>query len=407
MKRFSWLRTVLIAFALTVMMAAPSFAVETLTGTLTYGGQSYTVSGYWKSNAKQTKVKFVTSSVVKKGWLQLGGYTYYLKGKGKRVTGVVYIGGRYYYFDNEGKQRTGLINTGDATYYFDPAEHGARAVGAGERVIDGNTYVFNALGQVLINAFDDSGNFYDAKGQRIHKATIKRLIQVALQPVGSTMYVWGGGWNQTDDGSGIESTTIGVPSRWAIFFRSQTKDYNYQNTRYQVHDGLDCAGYIGWALYNTFNIESGHGGYVMLAQTMASTYAGWGWGTYKAAASVNDYKCGDIMSYSGGHVYIVLGSCKDGSVVLLHASPKGVMISGTYSRSGSKDSEAIALAKKYMSECYPEWYAKYPDLERGTSYLTSYSQMRWTLGGTKSVMTDPDGYTSMGPEQILYDLFKK
>ena len=225
MKRFSWLRTVLIAFALTVMMAAPSFAVETLTGTLTYGGQSYTVTGYWKSNAKQTKVKFVTSSVVKKGWLQLGGYTYYLKGKGKRVTGVVYIGGRYYYFDNEGKQRTGLINTGDATYYFDPAEHGARAVGAGERVIDGNTYVFNALGQVLINAFDDSGNFYDAKGQRIHKATIKRLIQVALQPVGSTMYVWGGGWNQTDDGSGIESTTIGVPSRWAIFFRSQTKDY--------------------------------------------------------------------------------------------------------------------------------------------------------------------------------------
>ena len=319
----------------------------------------------------------------------------------------MYISGRYYYFDNEGKQRTGLINTGDATYYFDPAEHGARAVGAGERVIDGNTYVFNALGQVLINAFDDSGNFYDAKGQRIHKATIKRLIQVALQPVGSTMYVWGGGWNQTDDGSGIESTTIGVPSRWAIFFRSQTKDYNYQNTRYQVHDGLDCAGYIGWALYNTFNIESGHGGYVMLAQTMASTYAGWGWGTYKAAASVNDYKCGDIMSYSGGHVYIVLGSCKDGSVVLLHASPKGVMISGTYSRSGSKDSEAIALAKKYMSECYPEWYAKYPDLERGTSYLTSYSQMRWTLGGTKSVMTDPDGYTSMGPEQILYDLFKK
>ena len=195
MKRFSWLRTVLIAFALTVMMAAPSFAVETLTGTLTYGGQSYTVTGYWKSNAKQTKVKFVTSSVVKKGWLQLGGYTYYLKGKGKRVTGVVYIGGRYYYFDNEGKQRTGLINTGDATYYFDPAEHGARAVGAGERVIDGNTYVFNALGQVLINAFDDSGNFYDAKGQRIHKATIKRLIQVALQPVGSTMYVWGGGYN--------------------------------------------------------------------------------------------------------------------------------------------------------------------------------------------------------------------
>ncbi len=409
MRKTGWLKTVLLTIIIAVTMSSAAFAVETMTGTLVYGGMSYQVTGYWKENKTKGITKFVTDSVaVRKGWLTIGGYTYYLKGKGKRCTGTVLIGGNYYYFDKEGKQRTGLIDTGDGTYYFDPAQNGARASGPGSRVINGVTYMFNSLGQVLINAFDDEGNYYDAKGSKIYKGTIKRLIQTALMPVGSTMYVWGGGWNQIEDGKGIESTTIGLSSRWATFFRSQTKDYNYNNTRYQMHDGLDCSGYVGWVLYNTFNKESGHGGYVMLAEIMASTYAKWGWGTYTASGSVRDFQCGDIMSYSGGHVYIVIGQCTDGSLVLLHSSPKGVMISGTYTRAGGKNSEAVALATKYMKTFYPEWYAKYPDVARGTSYLTSYSQMRWNLGGGKgSVMTDPDGYTNMGPEEILRDLFNK
>ena len=33
-------------------------------------------------------------------------------------------------------------------------------------------------------------------------ATIENLLYTALQPVGSTMYIWGGGWDGEDSGSG-------------------------------------------------------------------------------------------------------------------------------------------------------------------------------------------------------------
>ena len=119
---------------------------------------------------------------------------------------------------------------------IDPAEHGARAVGAGERVIDGNTYVFNALGQVLINAFDDSGNFYDAKGQRIHKATIKRLIQVALQPVGSTMYVWAGAGTRRTTGaaSSLQRSAFRPAGRFSSAARRRIIIIRIHDTRFMT-----------------------------------------------------------------------------------------------------------------------------------------------------------------------------
>ena len=160
---------------------------------------------------------------------------------------------------------------------------------------------------------------------------------------------------------------------------------------------------MGWVIYNAFNTVSGNSGYVMSAGNMASTYASWGWGTYKSAAAVKDYRAGDIMS-SSGHVYIVVGSCSDGSVVLLHSSSKGVMISGTAARSGSPDSQAVALAKKYMKAYFPQWYAKYPEVSRGTSYLTSFAQMRWHLSGN-CLMSDPEGLSRKNAEQVLKAIF--
>ncbi|MDO4298002.1 MAG: hypothetical protein Q4C59_05945 [Lachnospiraceae bacterium] len=235
------------------------------------------------------------------------------------------------------------------------------------------------------------------------KSTLKKLLKTALQPVGSTMYVWGGGWNKADTGAGKEACTIGVSPQWEKFFRKQTSSYNYRNTRYQISNGLDCSGYVGWCIYNILNTTNGKKGYVMLAQNMAQNFALRGWGTYKASYQVSNYRAGDIMS-SGGHVWIVAGQCKDGSVVILHSSPPGVQLAGTPGRNGNTNSEAVRLASAYMKKYYPEWYKKFPNCSKDSSYLTQYAQMRWDITGN-AVMIDPDDYRNKDAGQILKDLF--
>ena len=71
---------------------------------------------------------------------------------------------------------------------------------------------------------------------------------------------------------------------------------------------------------------------------MAKYYAGLGWGDYIPKRSVKDYKPGDILSSNCsdcGHVWISLGTCEDGSVVVLHSTSNGgVQLSGTVSDEG-------------------------------------------------------------------------
>lgn len=236
-------------------------------------------------------------------------------------------------------------------------------------------------------------------------STLKTFLKTALEPVGSTMYVWGGGWNREDTGAGREACTIGVSPQWKKFFELQNEDYNYRDTRYQISNGLDCSGYVGWCIYNILNTEDGKSGYVMSAGKMAFDFASRGWGAYRTKEQVADYRAGDIMS-SGSHVWIAVGQCTDGSAVLLHSSPPGVQLCGTPSQDGTEDSEAVTLAASYMKEYYPDWYAKYPVCSRGRNYLTDYAQMRWDASGS-AVMTDPDGYLNMTAEQILQDLFSE
>ena len=47
------------------------------------------------------------------------------------------------------------------------------------------------------------------------------------------------------------------------------------------------------------------------------------------------------------HIYIVVGSCADGSVVLVHSSPAGVRLTGTPDKKGRTNSEAVKLATTY------------------------------------------------------------
>lgn len=253
------------------------------------------------------------------------------------------------------------------------------------------------------NNSDGTGAAPENTGNTVNPATLtssmSKLLQTSIMPVGSTMYIWGGGWNEEDTGSGIESVTIGLSPAWAQFAAQQSSGYDHQATRYQIHNGLDCSGYIGWLIYNTFHSNNGEPGYVCKATSMASTLSSYGWGSYIYAGDSSDFQPGDICSMSG-HVWMCLGKCSDGSVLLIHSSPPGVRICGTQLSDGSA-SQAVALAENIMSTCYPDWYQRYPDCAVNYSYLTSSSKMRWSTG----TLSDAGSYQGMSAEDIAAFLF--
>ena len=233
------------------------------------------------------------------------------------------------------------------------------------------------------------------------QVSILDFLEIAAAPVGSTMYVWGGGWNEADTGAGIEAVTLGLSERWAAFAKEQDSGYNYKDHRYQIHDGLDCSGYVGWAVYNVMETENGGEGYVSSSTGMAQALADRGLGEYISREDMDRWLPGDIMSMKG-HVWISLGMCGDGSVLLLHSSPPGVILCGTALADGS-DSQAVKLAQTIMSTHYPDWYARYPDCSRSASYLEKSSAMRWNT----NVLADKEGIRQMSAEQVVNLLFSR
>ena len=237
--------------------------------------------------------------------------------------------------------------------------------------------------------------------QEPEQVSILDFLEIAAAPVGSTMYVWGGGWNEADTGAGIEAVTLGLSERWAAFAKEQDSGYNYKDHRYQIHDGLDCSGYVGWAVYNVMETENGGKGYVSSSTGMAQALADRGLGEYISREDMDRWLPGDIMSMKG-HVWISLGMCGDGSVLLLHSSPPGVIFCGTALADGS-DSQAVKLAQTIMSPHYPDWYARYPDCSRPASYLEKSSAMRWNT----NVLADKEGIRQMSAEQVVNLLFSR
>lgn len=234
--------------------------------------------------------------------------------------------------------------------------------------------------------------------------TLKHFLKTALLPLGSTMYIYGGGWDEADCGAGTEARTLGVSPRWRVFCEAQDECYDYTKHLYERKNGLDCSGYVGWLVYNTMEEENGRLGYVKKAREMARDFALRGWGSFTKSSEVMDYLPGDVMS-GADHVWISLGQCSDGSVLLVHSSPPGVILSGTIAKNGELRSEALILAEDAMSFYYPAWHKKYPRYLRGASYLFGYDRFRWDL--KKGVLTDPDGYGIMSPNQLMDHLFRE
>ncbi len=236
------------------------------------------------------------------------------------------------------------------------------------------------------------------------KPTLKFLLKNAMMPVGRVLYIYGGAWNKEDNGSGIEAKTFGLSNTWIAFFNSQDKDYDHKKHSYEIHNGLDCSGFISWVLYNTFRTE-GKEDYLVVSGKMAKSYANRGWGSFTPSSEVKDHRAGDIMS-KDGHVFLSLGTLSDGSVLLVHATPPGVKLSGTMTPDGRSESEAHKLAVEYMKKYRSQFSERYQLLPNTLDYLTEYDCFRWDLS-PKGTLSDPDGIFEMTPEEILKLLFEE
>lgn len=333
----------------------------------------------WLTNSMGERRYFATASSNKKdgamatGLSQVDGKRYFFKtSNGKMVRGWKTVSGKRYYFTNDGSAATGTVT------------------------IEGKKYTFSDKG-VLQNTESTSEG---GSGSPSNAKTIKNYLLGALQPVGKVLYVWGGGWNN--------SNTIGIPQAMLDWYASQSSNYNYANyddlSVANRAKGFDCSGFVGWATYQVMHNRTGeHEGYTVVSGDVGSYYKSLGWGTTinQNYLSSNGYtlKAGDI-GYNSGHVWIVIGQCRDKSVVLVHSSNNaGVQIAGTPTPNGGYSSQAITLATQYMRRY--SGTSKYHYNNSTGNYIPQYNYFRWN----RDTLADPDGYMKMYADEILADLF--
>ena len=263
--------------------------------------------------------------------------------------------------------------------------------------------------------------------------TVANFLRTALEPVGTTLYVFGGGWNWQDEGTAVSARTLGVSPDWVRFFRNQDGLYTYKDPdnseekRDSAHSfypfgginqyhyaGLDCSGYVGWAVYNTLETESGRPGYVGGANGMAKRFAEAGLGQWtKEENLAAALRPGDIVSMDG-HVWISVGVCADGSAVILHSTPSlsrmnqpggGVQI-GAVGR--DTDCEAYRLADRCMTAHFPAWHERYETTLKSPELYFSLKQPENGLFSWRpDVLADPDGIREMSAGEALKLLFSK
>ncbi len=280
-------------------------------------------------------------------------------------------------------------------------------------------------------------NYQPPVSGKAGEKTLTNFIKTSMMPIGTTLYVFGGGWDWQDTGSAIQARTLGVSDDWVRFFNQQDVNYTFRDvdndpdkrdpkTSYYpfggfneyYYAGLDCSGFVGWAVYNTFETENGRAGYVGKATKMAKRFSDYGWGSFSrdvkapSAENLQMFKPGDIMSMKG-HVYISLGTCSDGSMLIVHSTngfvsrtgqPGGGVALGVVSY--TKECEAYRLADEYMSKFYPAWYERYsipvsnPDTFCSLSDSEDTGLFRWDTKSGEG-LSDPDHMQDMTPEQVL------
>lgn len=350
----------------------------------------------WYTPSKGNKQFFYTNGVMATGWVTApnGKKRYFGTSDGYMYQGKKIISSKYYYFQSgTGYMTTGWVTISSKKYYFNPST-GEMATGTVK--ISGVSYVFSSAGVLQGSAVMTSGSLTAPTSAK----TIKNYLAGAFQPLGQALYIWGGGWN--------DSTRKGLSPAWKTWYDSQNSSYNYRNyndlSTTNRAKGLDCSGFVGWSAYQVMHTESNVGyGYTVVSGEVGSAYVSRGWGSIitQSKLAKTDYKLypGDI-GYNDGHTWIVVGQCSDMSVVIIHSTPQaGVQLSGTTTPSGNYDSEAVALATKYMKKF--SGYTKYEYKPSCGNYIRNGSYLRWK----SSILSDPDGFKNMTADKILAQLF--
>ena len=377
------------------------------TGWLRLGSKRYYLdksTGFAKSGFQKISGKYryfySSSCALARGWLtnSKGEKRYFMtsgsaSSDGVMATGFTEIDGdEYYFYTNSGKMATGWVtNTKtDEKYYFDP-DSGKMVTGT--VTIDGKTYVFDEDGTYQGTRETETGSDTDT-GSSSSSKTIKNYLRGAFLPIAKALYVWGGGW--------ADSTRKGLSDAMTQWYNTQSSGYDYHGYG-DITKGFDCSGFVGWATYQVMHKTSGEGdGYTVVSGEVGGLYKSLGWGSIinQNYLSSNGYvlKAGDI-GFNSGHVWIVVGQCRDGSVVLVHSTPSaGVQLSATNTPSGGWGSQALALATKYMEKLGAS--PKYKLITDQGNMIQKYDYFRWN----RSTLADPDGYMSMTADEILADL---
>ena len=332
------------------------------------------------------------------GWLQLGSDWYYMNGSGAMLTGWQKIGSTWYYLNpTTGKMATGWTTVGGSKYYM----NGSGAMLTDWQNIDGSEYYFYSSGAMAVSTVIGGVEIgADGKASRTESqaiGTLTKFLKTMIQPVGNTLYVWGGGHDAWTDGDGLR---IGMNPKWKQFYNQQGASYNYTKHRYEYQNGLDCSGLVSWAVYNTYNTKSNQKetAYSSTSTGFPAYLTNKGFGSH-GKVSGGTFTPGDVVSMTG-HVWVVLGMCSDGSLVIVHATPPVVQISGTVNTAGSTNSEAVKLANAYMKKYYSDAAGKYNLCIASKAYVNNVDRFQWS----SSSMRDPDGLRNMTAAQVLEKL---
>ena len=331
------------------------------------------------------------------GWLQLGSDWYYMNGSGAMLTGWQKIGSDWYYMNGSGAMLTGWQKIGSTWYYM----NGSGAMLTDWQNIDGSEYYFYSSGAMAVSTVIGGVEIgADGKASRTESqaiGTLTKFLKTMIQPVGNTLYVWGGGHDAWTDGDGLR---IGMNPKWKQFYNQQGASYNYTKHRYEYQNGLDCSGLVSWAVYNTYNTKSNQKetAYSSTSTGFPAYLTNKGFGSH-GKVSGGTFTPGDVVSMTG-HVWVVLGMCSDGSLVIVHATPPVVQISGTVNTAGSTNSEAVKLANAYMKKYYSDAAGKYNLCIASKAYVNNVDRFQWS----SSSMRDPDGLRNMTAAQVLEKL---
>ncbi len=333
------------------------------------------------------------------GWLKRASSWYYLEpGNGGMATGWRKIGSTWYYLNpTTGKMATGWTTVGGSKYYM----NGSGAMLTDWQNIDGSEYYFYSSGAMAVSTVIGGVEIgADGKASRTESqaiGTLTKFLKTMIQPVGNTLYVWGGGHDAWTDGDGLR---IGMNPKWKQFYNQQGASYNYTKHRYEYQNGLDCSGLVSWAVYNTYNTKSNQKetAYSSTSTGFPAYLTNKGFGSH-GKVSGGTFTPGDVVSMTG-HVWVVLGMCSDGSLVIVHATPPVVQISGTVNTAGSTNSEAVKLAKAYMKKYYSDAAGKYNLCIASKAYVNNVDRFHWS----SSSMRDPDGLRNMTAAQVLEKL---